>query len=348
MSPTVWIDIENPPQVQYLLPFREALARQGLDTVITTRDHDATLQMLEDAGVAAHAFGAVASRKKLRKLAATARRARDLTRFIKSTGRPVAQLGASRAAVIAAWRLSVPSFVIVDYEHVFLRLYRLTGSKILFPEVIDPAHFHDQGLKPGQLVPFRGVKEDLTFAGVDLDAVPPLDLGRASPKVLCRPPSETSHYYREGSKALLTAALARLAQLDAQIILAPRAPSQAALLHNHDWKHEPIILNRPVPFVSLLKSVDAVVCSGGTMLREAAYLGIPAYSVLENPPGAVDLWLERIGRAKLLTDATELDPTPRGALKRLDSNPELLSELAAIVAQSSANQVQARPLERAR
>ncbi len=336
MTPTVWIDIENPPQVQYLLPFRDALAEAGLATVITTRDHDATLQMLEDAGATAHPFGSVAPRAKLRKLAATASRAHDLTRFFKQTGRPAAQLGASRAAVIAAWRLNVPSFVIIDYEHVFLRLYRLTGSKILFPDVIDAAHFRRQGIKPGQLVPFKGLKEDLTFAGVDLEAVPPLEgLGHkpaGAARVLCRPPSETSHYYREGSKTLLTAVLARLAQLDAQVVMAPRSPGQTSLLNSHTWKHEPIVLSRPVPFVSLLKSVDAVVCSGGTMLREAAYLGIPAYSVLENPPGAVDRWLERIGRAKLLTSPDEIDPKPRGPLERLDSNPGLLSELAATIA----------------
>ncbi len=341
MSPaTVWIDIENPPQVQYLLPFREALAAHGLATVITTRDHDATLRMLNDAGVPAHAFGAVAGRSIRRKLTATARRARALTRFFgPSTPRPVAQLGASRAAVLAAWRLGIPSFVIVDYEHVFLRLYRLTGSNILFPEVIGAEPFRRQGLRPGQLTAFKGIKEDITFAGVDIDASPPADLGPApagAARVLCRPPSETSHYYRPASTSMLSATLHRLAQTDAQVVLAPRAPAQEALLHSHPWKHPPITLSRPVPFVSLLKSVDAVVCSGGTMLREAAYLGIPAYSILQNPPGAVDRWLERIGRAKLLATPGDLEdlenPAPRAPLARLDSNPELLSELAGVIA----------------
>jgi hypothetical protein len=129
-------------------------------------------------------------------------------------------------------------------------------------------------------------------------------------------------------------------------VLAPRAPTQTALVNGLAWKHEPIVLHRPVPFVSLLKSVDAVVCSGGTMLREAAYLGIPAYSVFENPPGAVDRWLERIGRAKLLTDPDQIDPEPRPPLGRLDSNPELLTQLTAIVAANSANHVEARALER--
>ena len=57
-----------------------------------------------------------------------------------------------------------------------------------------------------------------------------------------------------------------------------------------------------MPFVALLKSVDAVVCAGGTMLREAAYLGIPAYSIFQSRMGGVDLRLEQLGRAVLLRD----------------------------------------------
>jgi predicted glycosyltransferase len=335
---TVWIDIENPPQVQYLLPFRAAFEAAGLRTVITSRDHDSTLRMLEDAGVCVNAFGAVAGRAKHRKVTATVRRVRELGKFFGRVGRPDAQLGSSRSAVIAAWRLGIPSFVINDYEHVFLRLYRFTGSTILFPDVIDPRQYRDQGLRPEQLIPVTGMKEDLTFAGVDLDAVQPLDLGRLPAgvvRVLCRAPSETSHYYREASKTMLQATLEHLARADAQIVFSPRERRQAAMLDSLDWKYQPIVLQRPVPFVSLFKSLDAVVCSGGTMLREAAYLGIPAYSIFQNPTGAVDRWLERLGRAKLLGSPKDLDQIelrPRGPLNRLDSNPELLGEIVELVA----------------
>lgn len=345
---SVWIDIENPPQVQYLLPFCRAFGAAGIDTVITTRDHDSTLRLLEDAGVAVHAFGAVAGRAKHKKVAATVQRVRQLGRFFGRVGRPDAQLGASRSAVILAWRLGIPSFTIVDYEHVFLRLSRLAGSTILFPDVIDPEHFRARGLRQEQLVPFKGMKEDLTFAGVDVDTIEPLELGplpETAARVLCRPPSETSHYYREASKTMLSATLERLARADAQVVFAPREPGQVALLDGLDWKHQPITLKRPAPFVSLFKSVDAVVCAGGTMFREAAYLGIPAYSIFQNPTGAVDTWLERLGRAKLLSSPDDLDLIelkPRGPLDRLDSNPELLAQLVEII--KGAIEKPARPL----
>jgi hypothetical protein len=107
------------------------------------------------------------------------------------------------------------------------------------------------------------------------------------------------------------------------------------MLDGLPWKHQPITLERPVPFASLFKSVDAVVCSGGTMFREAAYLGIPAYSIFQNPSGAVDRWLESLGRAKLLTspdDLGKIELAPRGPLNPLDSNPDLLTEIVEIIA----------------
>jgi predicted glycosyltransferase len=84
----------------------------------------------------------------------------------------------------------------------------------------------------------------------------------------------------------------------------------------------------------LLKGVDLVVCSGGTILREAAYLGIPAYSILQSRIGGADRHLERIGPVKLLADASQLGRIrlrKRGPLVRLDSNPALLDEIVEFV-----------------
>ena len=41
------------------------------------------------------------------------------------------------------------------------------------------------------------------------------------------------------------------------------------------------------------------------MLREAAYLGVPAYSIFRSRLGAVDRYLASIGRLSLLTSASD-------------------------------------------
>jgi len=246
-------------------------------------------------------------------------------------------LAASRASGLAAWRMRIPSFGIGDYEYANTTISRLTGSILLYPDVIEREIFLQRGLRSGQLVPFRGLKEDLTFAGVDVDAVEPYRLppyADGAVRVLFRPPSETSHYYRAESTRLARATLAHLAQEGAVIVFAPREPTQAALLEGLQFAYEPVVLSAPVQFASLFKGVDAVVCAGGTMLREAAYLGIPAYGIFQSKIGAVDRWLERIGRARLLhgpQDLAQIQLMQRPPLQRLDSNPHLLQELVATV-----------------
>jgi predicted glycosyltransferase len=334
----VWIDIENPPQVQYLLPFRRAFEGAGIETVVTTRDYGSTVEMLARAGVDAPAFGVRVGTGKLNKVAAAGVRARDLSRFFGRSGRPDAVLAASRAAAIAARAMRIPSFLIGDYEHVNMSVFLATGSTILHPDVIGKDVLRRRGLRLSQLVAFKGLKEDLTFADVDVDAIDPHDLGPVAEdavRVLFRPPSETSHYYNAASTNFARATLAHLASADALVVFSPRDREQVRLLEGLPWRHRPLILERPVPFVSLLKSVDLVVCSGGTMLREAAYLGIPSYGIFQSKVGAVDRWLEDVGRAKLLVDPRDLrriELGRRGPLKRLDSNPELLDHLVSLVA----------------
>jgi predicted glycosyltransferase len=74
----------------------------------------------------------------------------------------------------------------------------------------------------------------------------------------------------------------------------------ATSTRSRTWTHEPVVLQQPAEFISLLKGVDLVVSGGGTMLREAAFLGIPAYSIFHNRIGAVDRHLTSIGRLSIL------------------------------------------------
>jgi predicted glycosyltransferase len=276
-------------------------------------------------------------------------RARGLLAFHRANGRPDVLLSASRSSACAARVMGIPSYVVSDYEYANVSLYRLTRSVILHPDVIDPEVFRRRGAPADRLVAFRGIKEDITFSGLDVDAVaahplPALPAGTA--RVLVRPPSETSHYYAPGSTSMTRAAVERLADVGAAVVLSPREPGQRRFLDGLRWRHDPIVLDRPVPFLALLKSVDAVVCAGGTMLREAAYLGVPAFSVFQSAIGGVDLWLERLGRVVILRTADDirrLAPSPRGPLSRLDANPSLLRELAVTVLEGARAQAAPGP-----
>jgi predicted glycosyltransferase len=332
----VWADIENEPQVQYLLPLLEACRRGGAETFVTARNSGATFELLANRGVSYAAVGAAYGASKPAKVAGLVSRARALGAHLRSEPAPDVLVCASRAAVLAARRIRVPSFVVSDYEHANLTLFRWSGSTIMFPDVIDTSAYRSRGISRRRLVPFRGLKEDLTFAGVDLGAIERLRLETDDRlRVLVRPPAEDSHYYAGRSRELYLAALRRFAaQDDVVVVLSPRYERQRDDLAPLGFVNEPIVLDRPLPFLTLLRSVDAVLTSGGTMLREAAYLGVPAYSLFGSRLGAVDRHLAAIGRARLLSteqDIANIRLERSNGFSPLESNPHLDDELAARV-----------------
>jgi uncharacterized protein len=337
----VWIDIDNPPQVQYLLPLKAAFESAGARILVTARDHTITQELLRARNVEFHSVGTAFGPRKIEKVKGLLDRSRQLLSLVKDVGRPQLLLAASRSAPLVARRLRIPSFNITDYEFVNLTVFRLTRTYILHPEVIPAEAFLRRGIRKDRLIPFSGVKEDITFSTVDTTngSVHDFGIGDGLTRVLFRPPAEQSHYYNRDSTALALALLEYLARReDVVVVFTPRYASQTAYLHRYAWKNEPVDLRRPVPFLELLKAVDAVVSSGGTMVREAAYLGIPAYSILRSRLGSVDRYLESLGRLGLVAAPRDFDRmTLQRGFRRppMSPKPELLRGLVALMLERS-------------
>ncbi|MDP9490581.1 MAG: DUF354 domain-containing protein [Actinomycetota bacterium] len=334
----VWIDVENPPQVQYLLPLQSAFEAAGAEVVVTARDYGETFDLLRARGTQFLPVGSSYGSGKLQKIAGLLGRTRALRGAVKRQ-RPDAVVHAGRAAALAARTLGAASFAICDYEFSDLTADRLAGSYVLFPDVIDAAELRAKGFRPERLLPFAGLKEDLTFAGVDMDAVGAHRFEREPDeqlvRVLVRPAAEESHYYRAESGRITLELLRFLSgRDDAVVVFSPRYPRQTEYLAELDWAVPPVVLERSVPFVSLLKAVDAVVSSGGTMIREAAYLGVPAYSTFRGEQGGVDRFLESAGRLRFLSTPADFEHVRLARIERLEplvSNPNLRDELVATV-----------------
>jgi predicted glycosyltransferase len=335
----IWIDIENPPQVQYLLPFRGAFERAGAQTVVTARDYGIALDLLEREGGEFHPVGASYGKGKARKIAGLVGRARALNGFFRGNPRPDALMHAGRASVLVAARLRIPNFSVSDYEHADFTLERFTGAYVIHPDVIDPGEYTRQGVKAERLIPYRGLKEDISFAGLDVGAVGSWPLPGIEDdglvRVLFRPAAEESHYYKEASGELTLDLLGHLAsQEGAVVVFSPRDPRQVAYLDRFRWANPPVVLREAVPFVPLLKAADVVVSSGGTMIREAAYIGIPAYSIYRGEMGGVDRHLEKVGRLRLLSSPADFEALTlekRGEIDVLAGSPTILEDLSAAV-----------------
>jgi predicted glycosyltransferase len=352
----VWLDIDNPPQTRYFIPLAHWFERKGCETLITARASESTLAILESEGVPFHQIGTSFGKGSFRKVRGLVGRTRMLRSFIMRGERNVdLVIAGSRSSTLAAKRLGVPSFVIVDYEHVNLLIYRLAGSFVLHPDVIGGATLAARGLGQKRLMPFYGLKEDFTFAEVDLARVAPYrfpESNGSDVRVLVRPPAEESHYYRPESLELTIALLRYLAERKVEVVFVPRYERQVRYLDDiRTWAKSPIVLEKPVPFVALLKAVDVVVSAGGTMLREAAFLGIPAYSVFRSRIGAVDRYLASIGRLGLLTspgDFSDLQLRRRTSITPLRQDQRIIEQVTEMILERAGSGRSGRRSSRAR
>lgn len=306
----VWVDIDNPPQARYLVPLAREFERRGHEVLLTARDHGETLPILQEEEVPFRVVGATFGPGLPRKVRGLVSRALALGDLLERERRNIdVVITGSRSATLAARRRTIPSFVIIDYEHVSLLVQRLAASYIVYPDVIPESAFRSRGISAVHLLPFRGLKEDLTFHGLDLASIEPFEINGAEEsaiKVLFRPPAEESHYYRSESRELALALIRHLADQEVQVVLSPRDRSQVSYLREvKTWRRQPIVLERAAPFARLLRSVDAVVSAGGTMLREAAYVGVPAYSIFRSRTGAVDRYLASVGRLTMLASPAD-------------------------------------------
>jgi predicted glycosyltransferase len=307
----VWVDIENPPQVRYLVPLVETFAQRGADVFVTARDYGITFELLREQDVEFVSVGRHFGAAKSSKVAGTLRRVWDLRRLLARRGRPDLVVSASRSASLTARSLRIPSFVHCDYEHADFSAFRFAHSYLLHPDVIADGLFEARGLSANRLLSYRGIKEDITFAHIDLESIEPYPLPEPPDanlsRLLFRPPAEESHYHRAESSALGHSALRRLADADdVQVILSPRYEWQADALQEFEWNVQPFVLREAAPFVALLKSVDVVASGGGTMTREAAYLGVPAVSLFRGNEGQVDGYLESLGRLTIVRSEDDL------------------------------------------
>ena len=112
-----------------------------------------------------------------------------------------------------------------------------------------------------------------------------------------------SLYHRSVENTVFDDVLARLLDSDAQVVLLPRTPEQAASFAGAAGV---IIPERPVDGPSLVWVADAVISAGGTMNREAAVLGVPTWTTFAGELGAVDRWLIEQGRMQVLARAEDL------------------------------------------
>jgi predicted glycosyltransferase len=304
----IWVDLVNSPQVLTLGPVMTELERRGHDLIITTRDFAQTVQLADRAGLSHTPLGKHGGANRAKAVQVNIERAIALVRFVREQRADLALSHNSYSQAVAARLVGIPFVTMMDYEHQRVNhlAFRL-ARRVLVPQVFPESALRACGAVR-KTVRYPGLKEELYLGQFEPDPgfVQASGLPVDRPLVVLRPPGYWADYYRGGAN-LFSAVIGRvLAHPDAYIVFLPRIRDQSALVRDVP-PDKLLVAANAVDGPNLLFHSDVVVSAGGTMNREAAILGTPAYTVFEGPLGAVDKSLVAQGRLVVLQGQLDID-----------------------------------------
>ena len=317
----IWIDIAAPPQVLFFRPIVEALHGAGHRCLVTIRDFSRAPQIATQLGMAHVVVGRHGGQGTAAKGVAMLARVRDLIRIARQFAPDLAASHNSYAQALAAAVLRVPLVTAMDYEHQPANhlSFRL-ATRVLVPEAFPEDALRRCGAHGDAVVRYSGVKEEVYLADFAPDRSFPSTFGLPPEQIIVtmRPPARSALYHRF-ENPLFEAALDRISAVSAATILLLDRGSDPR------WTRFPNVrvVQTAVDGPNVVYWSDLVVGGGGTMNREAAVLGTPAYSVFAGKPIAVDDYLIQQGRLTRIESAADLD---RIAIrKRLANQPHARS-----------------------
>jgi len=342
-APIVWVDLDNTPHVPFFRPIIRELTQRGYQVVCTARKAFQVCELAARYGLQVRTIGRHYGRHRLAKAFGLVYRAAQLIPVAVRCRPALAVSHGSRAQILAANCLRIPTVLLEDYE--FAQYPPLMRPRWeLIPEAVPV----DRACCPANRVrQYPGLKEDVYVPEFQPDPTlgQQLGLNGSHITVTVRPPATEAHYHNPKSEVLFEHLMQFLLRQPAlKVVLLPRNNRQAAYLRSShpDWfaHHHLVVPPNAVDGLNLIWLSDLVVSGGGTMNREAAALGVPVYSIFRGPIGAVDRHLERQGRLVLIEQTADVEtkiqltrrdrtaPLPTGSRQAL---PTILKHLEEIL-----------------
>lgn len=335
----VWIDLANSPHVSIFKPVMERLEDQGHSVVTTARDFAQTIPLAKQRGIDATPIGTHGGRSALGKGANLVDRSWKLAQHVRGKGVDLALSHNSYSQIVAGRMAGIRVVTMMDYEgqpanHLAFRF----AHRVFVPDCFPDEALARFGARRHRVHKYRGFKEQLYLSDFQPDegfqdeliaacGLPPdFDLEK-SVLVVVRTPATMAAYHRFENPLfdILLADLDR--HTSVTVVALPRTPEQAQEIRvKYPSLHVP---KRPIDGRHLMYYSDLVVSGGGTMNREAAVLGTPAYTIFAGALPAVDLRLIEMERLVPISrrsglDRLKFEKKQKGC--RL-ANPELIDEI---------------------
>jgi uncharacterized protein len=308
----IWIDLDNSPHVQFFPPLIRRLEEAGYGVEITARRFGQVEEIARSHGLRYVVIGEHRTpRFLLTRATATVIRAGRLLWYGHKVRPAIAVNHGSRAQVLAAWFLGIHVMTIYDYEFVDSKVFSRLATKLLLPETIPSVTLERRHINLDKVVRYPGFKENVYLSDwhTSNGVMDELNLDPGKLIITVRPPATWAHYQNPYSEVLFRALVERLREdRELQVVVLPRTRKQGEEMRSaYGMGSAPFqVPDKAVDALSLMAHSDAVLSGGGTMAREAAILGTPAYSIFAGKPGAVDAALERDGKLTILRKIEEV------------------------------------------
>lgn len=294
----LWIDLDNAPHVPLFRPLVREWKKRGVNLLVTARDFHGTLELCRMWGIDHVAVGKHGGAGRIGKITNLVERAAQLRKVAKPFRPDLAVSHGSRTQIVAAKWMGVPSVVMMDYEFTEAFFFKRFTRSILMPTAIPDERLIACGFPMRKVKRYDGFKEELYLPDFRPDPDFRATIGIPDDKILLtiRPSAMMANYHNPLSEQIVLALLERaLADPVVLPLVVSRTQADRALILER-FGDRVRFLEKAVDGLQLIWASDVFVSGGGTMNREAALLGVPAYSIFTGRKPYLDEHLASQGK----------------------------------------------------
>lgn len=271
----IWYDITNTPQVHFIIALKNSLSCHiQHQCIITSREFCETTKLLKQKTtdkiiiISGHK-----GKSKSKKFIGLISRFYKVYRLIKNFDISISC--GSEDAVWNSFLRREKSIAFGDNDLAKQWTYGIFVSYAFFPDAIDKNILIRQGIKKDKLYQYHGYKEDIYLA----DYVPNENFMDQIPfnnYIVVRPENLQANYINNDKAKTITPKLLReLSKSGYNILYLPRYKIDKEYAQGIS---NVFIPDKPVNGLDACYFADAVLTGAGTFAREAACLGVPAFS----------------------------------------------------------------------
>lgn len=275
----IWLSLSTPFQVNFFYHLIKRLKNQ-VDLLVTARDHDNIIPMLEAKGIEYIKVGKHGGKKLQGRLMSYADTIKQLIPIVEREQPDLLITERWPEAVRTAFGFNIPSWTIFYDErefHVNWMTFPLS-TKIFAPSFYTPEDLKSQGVVDlSRVVWFKGFHTCyLKDSKIDRNKNPLADMDLDPPYVIVRPEPEFASFFQERRRRILEETVKLIIKKrDASIIVFPRTEEQASR-----FPKDAVNIFNSVTFECPVAYANVTLGAAETMLMESFVLGTPTISAI--------------------------------------------------------------------